>query len=219
MATLADMKTRIASEIARADLGTQIANAINDAILIYQPQSWRFNESPITFNTVIGQAVYTAADNPNIATMFAFEYMNYVQGNATFEVLQRDPQYIHLANQNGQITGPPDEFCYEANHIELYPMPMDVYPITVGGQFLVAAPATDDEANNPWMNKAERLIRSRAKFEIATHITRNPTMAAAMSPTANGNNGQPGASYDAWKVLKSDSNRITATNRVKAMKF
>jgi hypothetical protein len=32
------------------------------------------------------------------------------------------------------------------------------------------------------MNAAERLIRSRAKYEIALHVTRNATMVSAMSP-------------------------------------
>ncbi|MBS0244035.1 MAG: hypothetical protein JSS20_17830 [Proteobacteria bacterium] len=75
MSTLADMKTRIAQELRRDDLTTEIANAISTAIMFHQYE--RFN----TFNTT----------------------------SAT------------------------------------------------------AAPANDSEANNPWMNAAEEMIRNRAK--------------------------------------------------------
>jgi hypothetical protein len=38
------------------------------------------------------------------------------------------------------------------------------------------------DMTNIWMNDAEMLIRSRAKYEIALNFTRNDKMVAAMSP-------------------------------------
>jgi hypothetical protein len=76
------------------------------------------------------------------------------------------------------------------------------------------------EAGNVWMNWAEQLIRCQAKYEIATHITRNPAMASAMSPDANGGpNGQPGETWRAWRRLKNETNKIASTGRIRAMQW
>ena len=64
------MKTRIADEIARDDLTTQIGYAINDAISAYNNERFYFNETrDLTFYTVASQELYTSsdlADMPNI---------------------------------------------------------------------------------------------------------------------------------------------------------
>ena len=65
------------------------------------------------------------------------------------------------------------------------------------------------------MNEAERLIRSRAKYEIALHITRNDKMIAAMSP----DEGSGGASERYYDELKGEANKIRGTSRVRAMRF
>lgn len=216
MATLADMKARIASEIARSDLTTQIASAITSAIAEYQKERFRFSEhgtsNPISFNTVIGQASYAAAANADIPLMKHIDFMTYTQGSATFEIMRRSTVDVVLANQNGQINGPPDEYAYEGNAITLYPIPDAVYPVNIFGFYEYPAPALDAELNNAWMNEAERLIRCRAKYELATHVTRNATMAAAMSPDT-------GETRRAFKSLKAEMNNIKSVGRVQAMRF
>jgi hypothetical protein len=66
---------------------------------------------------------------------------------------------------------------------------------------------------NPWMNAAERLIRSRAKYEISVHVTRNKDMIAAMAPSGG---GMSEVYYD---ELKSEANKIRGTSRIRAMQF
>lgn len=225
MATLADMKVRIALEIARDDLTTQIANAITDAISVYQAEHFRFNEvdpaAPPTFNTVINQTVYSAADLPAIATLFKIDQLTYQQATSTFEILRRQPGDIRLALQGNQMKGPPEEFAYQGNKLYIFPAPDLVYPVSISDAYLsFAAPASDLEANNVWMNDAEMLIRCRSKYEIALHITRNDKMAMAMSTEeTGGQNGGPGATFMAWQALKGEYNRVVSTGRVAAMQF
>lgn len=225
MPSLGDMKARIALEIVRDDIATQIANAINDAISMYQADHFRFNEvdpaAPPTFNTVIGRATYGAADLAAIATLFRIDLLTYAQSNSTFKIYRRDPAYIKMSLQNGQIAGPPQEFAYQGNSIYIYPQPDQVYPVSIGDAYLqFAAPASDVEANNVWMNDAEKLIRCRAKYELATHITRNIKMAKDMSPYETGGpDGGPGATFEAWQAIKGEYNRVVATGRIAAMQF
>jgi hypothetical protein len=119
------------------------------------------------------------------------------------------------------MMGIPDVFSYEGDKIILSPIPNQAWVCTLGIWQSVPAPADDIVTNNPWMNKAELLIRSRVKFEIATHVTRNAAMAQAMSPDPpNENGGVVGQAWRAWRTLKGEAARATTVgNRVKPMVF
>jgi hypothetical protein len=103
-------------------------------------------------------------------------------------------------------TGQPSEYVWYGESLRLYPVPDDVYTIRLAGVFVAAAPAADDEASNPWMTKAERLIRSRAKLELALHVLRDQELSAAMGEAVR----------DAWDDLKTSTNRLTGTGRIRA---
>lgn len=221
---LAAMKARVASELARADLTTQIASAISDAIAIYQKERFRFNETdpstPVTFNTVASQGVYTSSDNANISTLFNIDYVLLTISNQIIPLTLDTAENLRIYNQVNTMSGQPMWYAYEGNQIILSPVPSDVWPVTLGLFRKLAAPASDAEANNPWMIAAERLIRSRAKFEIATHVTRNAVLADAMSPYPPPSGKSTGhATWWAWRELKAETNRVTSLKRVRAMAF
>ncbi len=228
MSTLADMITRIGTEMARPDLSagaaTFIRNAINTAITDYQNNRFRFNEAtnaaPLIFNTVAQQSVYTSADAAWISTMYFVDYMQVAVGNIWSNVEKRRPVDIHSAIPvNNTALSFPSEYAYEGGAFILYPVPDRVYQIRVGGHFNIAAPASDTEANNPWMNDAEWLIRSRAKFELAVHVTRNDELARRMTPNEMNDGKPPGAAYQAFSSLKSSANRMVGRGKVRAMRF
>lgn len=230
MATGANLNTmiaRIASELGqRNDLApggaypTIITNAIADAIQIYQKERFRFNElqplTPFQFFTIPGTAYYDKTTVPNIPLLYKIDYINYLLGATTQKMDRRFPEEVYLALLQGTTAGPPQEFAWDGQSIILYPNPNIAYLLTVGGYMAVAGP-TDPvgDVTNPWMNDAERLIRSRAKYEIALHFTRNDKMVAAMSP----DEGSGGASERYYNELKGEANKIRATSRIRAMQF
>lgn len=220
---LAAMKARIISELRRPDLSDQVATAINDAIAIYQKERFRFSEAspsaPVTFNTVAGRAVYTSADNPNIGSVLGIDYMMVLIGNTYQRVTKENPVTVISYNDVNTMSGQPSWWAYQGNQIILAPVPSQVYQMTLGLFKLIAGPATDDEPNNPWMTDAERLIRARAKYEIAVHVTRNSDMAAAMSPDPPSGGAMMGAAYREWKALTGDSNRIRGRGVIRPMQF
>lgn len=217
------MKARIARELARSNLTDQIADAINDAISAYADERFRFSDinpaAPPTFNTVVGQTVYDATANPNISTAYKIDYVLINIGNTKQYLVRREPVDIKLYLQNNTMRGIPSDYAYEGNSLIIAPAPTDVRLITLGLFLNVAPPADDNEVGNPWMTWGERLIRSRAKFEIATHVTRNSVMARAMSPDPSNDGGPDGAAYRAYVDLKGQGNRITGRGRVRAMQF
>lgn len=226
MATLADMKQRIARELRRSDLTADIAAAITTAITEYQKERFRFSDidatNPPSFNTVAGQTVYGAAASTFISLSYYIDYINVLIGT-TLQSLgpPRSPEDVRLLNQaGGSQSGQPECWAYEGNSIILYPTPDQAWPIYLGVHRMVPAPLDDAEANNVWMNEAELLIRSRAKYEISVHRTRNDTMAMAMSPIEPAPGATTGsAAYWAFKSLKGEANRIKSRHRVRSMKW
>lgn len=228
--TLQTMIDRISTEIRRPSLAiggltSPIALAIFDAIEFWQKDRFRFNESDPSatpsFNTVQGQWVYTATDNANIGTIFQFDKLLVYVGSTAEPMAKRTPHEIYLLNQQNQQSGQPTDWAYEANKIIMYPIPsLSTWQIFLGGHIQVAAPATLAEDNNPWMNWAELLIRCRAKYEIAVHVTRNDGMAMQMSPEQDGGpGGKPGQTYRAWRMLKGETNKVKSTGRIRSMQF
>lgn len=217
MATLADMKARIALELTRSDITAQIADAITTAIRAYQQDRFRFNEPSLvaapTFATVAARSSYTSADNANIGTLYAIDLLTFADaGGNVFEIRRDDSLDVRLLNFPN-FTGQPEGFTYRGNTLTLYPVPNQVWTVTIDGLTYVAAPATDVEASNPWMNDAERMIRCRAKYELAIHVTRNEKMAAMMSPEPNSN----GESWRAFRELKRQANLVRSKGRVTPM--
>jgi hypothetical protein len=204
---LTTMKARIASELRRSNITSQIASAITTAIETYQQERWIFNESrSVTFPTVAAQEFYTSADSASIPLLIKLDYAKVYIGDTAYALHPDDPSRMEELSDSATNTGQPSTYLYYDESLRLYPVPDGVYTIRLAGVFVAAAPATDDEASNPWMTKAERLIRSRAKLELAIHVLQDQELAAAMGE----------ATRDAWDDLKTRTNRLTGTGRVRA---
>lgn len=209
------MSDRIADELGgRSDLATQITQCIADAITIYQPHRFKFSESRTvcTFNTVNAQEFYTSSDNAAIATLFAFDYVTITISGTNFELTRRTPQEIENLSLP-QARGQPTIFSYYDEKIRLYPVPNAVYAIIVAGHMSIAAPAADSTASNRWMTDGERLIRSRAKYELSLNYGVDyPDLAARMHP-------ENGATADAFSELKRVTNKVTGLGRMRPTQF
>lgn len=215
--TLAVMKARIATELGRTNLTSQIAEAISSAILEMQKERFRFSDAdpanPPAFNTVPGRWIYDATDNGNIATIYRWDDFNLLLNGELYKLDPLTPEEVKTYNETGSGQGFPTGFAYEGNKILLSPVPDQVYAMSFSGSLRIPAPLTDTEIGNFWMTDGELLIRSRAKYEIATHVTRNPVMAQAMSPL------EPGATWMALRSLKGEAARATGLGRVRVTQW
>ena len=212
MTTLAILKSRIADELARDDLTTQIAYAISDAIAAYTDERFYFNESRSnTFATVANQEFYTSSDAAFIGTLNKIDYIACYVGDQPYQVLPMRPVDMESFSTNGTSTGQPSWYVFYNKSLRFYPVPDAVYTVRVAAAVDVAAPATDGEASNAWMIYAERLIRSRAKLELALHVLKDLELAATMQQAVE----------EAFDQLKSRTNQLTqiGDGLVRAMEF
>lgn len=212
MTTLAIMRTRIAKELRRtgaAGIDADIDEAISTAIAEYQSHRFTFNESrSLTFETVADQAVYTATDDADIGSIIALDYVTFQIGDTSYTLVPGDIADLDLSTNSS--SGMPSEYVVYDEAIRLWPAPSSSgWTVRIAGHMTVAAPASETEADNPWMTKAEKLIRCRAKRELALHRLRDPDLAALV-----GNE-----ELDALNKLERRRNDLIGTGRIRPMAF
>lgn len=97
------------------------------------------------------------------------------------------------------------------------------FKISLLGQILYGTPLTTtpglQAAGNRWFTDGERLIRSRAKYELAMHVLNDLDLAKRMSPLDPADGQEPGTSWLAFKELKGEANKITGRGIIRPMYF
>lgn len=223
------MKLDIADELARPDLLLPnpdingqtippIASAIATAIDAYQSERFFWSESRANvFQTTGGKEFYNDADvGFALSTIMGFDYVVLYLGGtgggtgAIPWIMNRATEKeLEILNQNGLVRGQPYNFGYFNQQLRLGPIPDTVYTIRVVAHMFTPPPATDTTLNNPWMTYAERLIRSRAKYELLLHVIRDSDEAAIMASAVT----------DAHDILKGQTNRLIGTGYMIPMEF
>lgn len=211
MSTLAIMKSRIADELSRSDLTSPIATAISDAISAYQTERFFFNESRSTcvFNTVASQEFYTSVDHASIPDLLAVDYVALTVSNTVSLLDEECPEVLEDVANTGTVTGQPSSYAYYNRTLRLYPVPTSAWSLRIAAQFKIDAPTTDSTPGNAWMVEAERLIRSRAKYELALHWLKDPDMATTMAASVT----------EALDQLKGRTNKQVGLGKVQPMAF
>lgn len=219
MTTLTVMRERIAQETRRkayTDVGTvyqtAIGDAINTAVDAYTDERFWFNETRTsTFTTVADQEFYSSSDDTDIGKIIKIDYLKLQVGDSVFDLMPDFPSEIESASNNATATGQPGWWLFYDQKIRLYPTPSDAWTVRIAGVYKVAAPATADEASNPWMIEAERLIRSRAKYELALHVLRDTELAQTMAASVT----------ESLEQLRRRTNKLTQRDngRVRPMDF
>jgi len=197
------MKARIASELLRSNLASEIASAITTSIECYQHERLYFNQSrgDVVFNTVANQFVYTSSDDADIGRIIKIQYGFVIIGGQPCRLSRRDAVKIEAANLgSASLVGQPRSYAWHSEAVLIEPIPNDVFQVRFGCYLRANAPASDGETGNRWMTDGERLIRARAKGEIYLHHIKDFKKAAAFM----------GAAEDALEKLKEKTEDMIA---------
>ena len=167
MSTLATLKADIAEDLDRTDLTSAIASEINNAIRFYQPRKFYFNESRgKTITTVADQTWYTSSDDADIGLIKQIDGVIIETSTYDRRLDWLDPQALEVSTDANSASQEPDYWTYYNQQIGFYPVPDGAYTMRLFGTFSVAAPASDGEADNPWMTEAYDLIRHRVLSKL-----------------------------------------------------
>lgn len=174
----AAMQARLADELSRSDLTSQIKLAILSAIQTYRGKRFYFNElRSDTFNTVSGQEFYTSADLADIPNLPDIDSILFNQSSSfRYPLVKRTWAQLELWSINPTtVSGFPTDFCWYGGQIRLYPIPNGVYSCRISGTIrLTPDPLSADNDTNAWMTDGEELIRQRAKADLNINVIRDP---------------------------------------------
>lgn len=167
MATLANMRTRIADDLNRSDLTSQINEAINRAIDFYEKEQFWFQDATGTFATVDGQKVYTTSDSlpSDIATI---DYMEITSGTTDYTLTEKPVKWIEISNPQ-DTEGLPTNFGWWDYSVYFYLVPDAAYTVTVYYQKSYADLSADGDSND-FTTYAEDLIEARARWWLNTRV-------------------------------------------------
>lgn len=172
MSTYGTMQDRIADEIARTDLTTQIQKAIVSAVKFYERKSFYFNEALFTFSTSISQEYYGSSDNSNIPNLGNIDSVRITVNQTHYTLEKRDFAYIDAVASSEAMTGDPTDYAYYGQQIRVYPKASAARKVVVAGTLRTATlSATTD--SNYWTTDAEELIRARAEWDLYKHTIKD----------------------------------------------
>lgn len=214
MTTLAIMKARIAAELRRPNISSQIADAINTAIDAYKGERlWFAEQYHVDIQLTSGQEFYTATDDAWIGRISRLDYAHLVLTGQSYPLRRMPDEWLDIASPPANSGGQPYWYGWYARTLRVFPIPSsDGMTLRLAGQFEMTAPADDNETGNPWMVEAETLIRCRAKYELYQHVLLDLAKAAMFDPDRR--NPSPSPTLAALNVLRRKTSAKTTTGRV-----
>lgn len=194
------MQTRIADELARSDLTSQIKLAILTAIKYYEREPFYFNQTSVTVPSV--------ANTQNYALPSDFSLMKRMTLTvSTTSVFSVDPfpwEWIRQMTTMTTLIGQPTKYGIFGQQFYVYPIP-DLSTYTFTEYYWQKFPALSASGDtNAWMVDGEELIRCRAKWDLLTNVIRDPEEAQV----------QYSVCKDALDNLSASSSRRISAGRI-----
>lgn len=203
MATWGQMKARIANEIARSDLTSEIAEAMKSAVRFYRyTERFWFGEYRSTFSTVAAQEWYTDAQTSySLMYLAGDDSLTITENNIPQPLRKISFEEMEALSVGSTTQGIPTHYCFYRQQLRLYPVPDAVYTLTLSGNrayissgfrtfpYTGVPPvgtyddtAPEDGAEGFWTTEAEELTRLTAKIDLFMNVIRDPSEAATLVP-------------------------------------
>lgn len=167
MSTYGTMQTRVAGELNRTDLTSEIQDSILSAIKHYEGRRLWFNESIRTTTTTASDEY---VDEPS--DLSEIDSITITISSTKIPLKKRTWQYLEDLDVTTTLTGQPREYALFDEQIRLYPIPDDTYTLTLSGGKKFATLSGDSDTN-AWMTTGEELIRSRAVADVRANVMRD----------------------------------------------
>lgn len=217
MTTFLDVRSRVADQLARTDLDTQIDREIQLAITRYNRRvSWLHEVREISLTSVIGQPWY---DEVDVSTGSGPQDVTGRTSVAVSDVQKieymRDPDYEDLRQVHYReferffdttgAAGRPAYFTLYAGQVGIWPVPdgVTVYTMSAVIKPVIPALATDQSV---WFDQAQELIENAAAAAVCRKFIQDGDRAQAFQVYET----------EAWNDLVREGNQKMATGKLKA---
>ena len=165
MSDFGTLKARIADELSRSDLTSQISNHVLDAIKRLENEAFWFNQAEATLNTAQGDRLYALPG----------DFLKISALKATYQDSDwlLNPRSLAWQYDLSDIQGSPTTYVIHRESLTLYPTPDRVYTLTLGYLKRLATLSADTDSNE-WTAEAEEMIRAAACETLCRGILRDP---------------------------------------------
>lgn len=175
MATLAQLRAEIATELNRSDLSARIESAVSEAIEAYQTVRFAFNEATDTFSTAAGTEEYGTPTIPD--DIGEIDSVRISAGGLTYDLRPTPWAWFERNSLTPTTQGRPTRWTWYAQKIRLYPVPDAIYTVTLSYLQKIPEPAASGDSN-AWTTVANEMIRHSAKRRLCAIELRDPEGAA-----------------------------------------
>lgn len=210
MTTRSDIEAQIADDLARADLSSQIAAAVNTAIRAYRFHRLGFNEAYRVTATLSASADVLSL--PSLSVRFRkLDRVRIVRNAGDYlDLYHRDYDWI-MSRQDVRITSQPIEYAIYNNAIHFDSMADQNYTLLMDGIRELGNASASYSANDAsaWFNDARELIRHRAKRELYANVLKDLELAAVAKA----------AEEDAYRTIKAEHGEQISTGCIRPTEF
>jgi len=201
MATLGEMTTNVANYLSRADLNTEIQDAIRRAVKYYERKMFFFNEghTSASLTTSSSQAAYNVPDD------FAYDLnLMFTNNGHRYPLEKRTQQWIESIDVS-DIFGQPSYYSVYNGQIHYYPVPNQSHTVSLT-YIKKAQSLTAVGSSNLFTLNAQDLIEARACWWVATMKMRNTPLAQEYKKVE----------MDAETALVGETEQRATSNKVEA---
>jgi len=212
MATLQDLRDRVIRETNREELldapntdptaanSDTLDQCIQRAIEFYANERFSFNEATQTTDTAIG--------SENVAYPDGLRFIDSLSvnvGGNRYDLIVRDYTTIDTWLGYGPTAGQPTDYAVTTGLIQIYPVPTQVYTLTILGVVDLPLDYNDPMSSNAWTNEAQDLISARTRFLLQRDYFRDVEGATLAG----------GAEQQALTSLRGKTTRKLGTGRLR----
>lgn len=167
MSTYGEMQSRIADELNRTGLTTQIQRAILSALQFYRGTSFRWNQARAT-TTLTADIEYYGLPTDFVDMGNAV----LVDGNSREVMLERSHHWIDNEKVSTNYTGRPYVIAVQADQFRVFPTPsLSTYEVILTYVRELELP-TESLSTSDWFTLGEELIRLHAKVDLLQNVIR-----------------------------------------------
>lgn len=170
MATITELKAKIADDINRTDLTSQISDAVQQAVDFYSVEALWFQEERASNTTEQGEPLYELPED------FLSLHTLYVTVNsAKYPLNQMQMAQFEARHIDDSLEGEPTDFTIYDQQIKLGPTPDAEYLLTMHYLRFIDPPSSG--MNNYTERLLGQLINARAKHILYADTIRDPSEA------------------------------------------